>query len=69
MMASCELPEHLGLESPGPCATFSLPDTVARRDAWEARQAAHAERQEPVEEEPAPVKKVAPRRRVTKPKP
>jgi hypothetical protein len=27
---NCELPIHSG-----PCASFSVPDTVERRDAWE----------------------------------
>jgi hypothetical protein len=29
---SCELPEH----HPGPDASFSVPESVRRRDAWEA---------------------------------
>lgn len=35
-MYTCELPEHDGV---GPCASLSVPESVARRDRWEAAQA------------------------------
>jgi hypothetical protein len=35
MVALCELAEH---GDDGPCASFSVPASVARRDAWEAAQ-------------------------------